>query len=313
MFKRILVIVDAHPGNLAAVAHGAGWARRHRAELVLFHALPPYAMPLSDAPAFIAVTPEEFRRAALAAADRLLSTAAAVAEGAGVVPRCVTGEGDGEARCVLEAVRKHRCDLVIAAAPGQGAWMRLLSGHVIPRLITASPVPVCVVRASPAASATPGVGASPVMVLLEQGDAGSAAVDLAIAFAAVQGSELLLVDLPPAREATLPEALGLPGRSGAEAAQAVALSGAAAALLDASRRGVRAMALSVVSPHDIAQAAQVQHCELIVLPGPGGNALMRLLSGNVVPMMVTESLVPVLVCPSAHADGRETSHAHVDP
>lgn len=148
MYKRILIVVDRRPVSRAAVKEGVAMAAAQGAELVLFHVMPRYSVPMADMAPFAMTSLEDFRQSARAAADRLLSTAAARAEKAGVKAHRLTGSGDDDALCIVEAARKRRCDLIIAASEGRNALMRLLTGSVIPGLITASTVPVLVVKAA---------------------------------------------------------------------------------------------------------------------------------------------------------------------
>ena len=61
--------------------------------------------------------------------------------------KSVTGSGEDDARVIVEAARKRRCDLIVVASEGRNALLRLLTGSVIPGVITASPVPVMVCKA----------------------------------------------------------------------------------------------------------------------------------------------------------------------
>ena len=146
MYKRILIVVDQRAVTRAAVKEGLAIATAHDADVVFCHVLPRYAMPVADVPPFVAVSPQEFQRSAMAVADKQLSAAQKVAEKAGVVSQRVTGSGEDDARCIVDVARKRRCDLIVAASEGRNALLRLLTGSVIPGLITSFPVPVLVVK-----------------------------------------------------------------------------------------------------------------------------------------------------------------------
>lgn len=146
MYKRILIVVDQRAVTRAAVNEGVSIATAHGAEVLFFHVLPRYSVPVADAPPFVVISPQEFQQSAMATADKQLSAAQKVAEKAGVLSQRATGSGDDDARCIAEAARKRRCDLIVAASEGRNALLRLLTGSVIPGLITSSPVPVLVVK-----------------------------------------------------------------------------------------------------------------------------------------------------------------------
>ena len=146
MYKRILIVVDPRPVARAAVTEGVLAAQAHGAELVFFTVMPRYSVPVTDAPPFVLESPQDFQLAAKANADRLLAAAAVAADRAGLKSRCEIGSGEDDARCIVEAARKYRCDLIVVASEGRNALMRMLLGSVIPGLITSSPVPVLVCK-----------------------------------------------------------------------------------------------------------------------------------------------------------------------
>ena len=149
MYKRILIVVDPRAVTRAAVQEGTSMAKIHGAEVVFFHVLPRYSVPLADAPPFAMVSPQEFQQEAKTHAQRILATASAAADKAGVMSRTAMGSGEDDAHCIVEAARKRRCDLIVVASEGRNALLRLLVGSAIPGLITASPVPVLICKSRP--------------------------------------------------------------------------------------------------------------------------------------------------------------------
>ncbi|MDP3225733.1 MAG: universal stress protein, partial [Rubrivivax sp.] len=76
----------------------------------------------------------------------------------------------------------------------------------------------------------------------------------------------------------------------------------AQAMAAAAAQGVPAQALRLAdgtSGHAVAASAQQQACELIVIAHEGHNAVMRMITGSVLPGLVTAATVPVLVCRDA--------------
>jgi nucleotide-binding universal stress UspA family protein len=153
MYKRILIVVEPRPIARAAVSEGVAVAQAHGAEALFFALLPRYSVPVLDTPPFVIESPQAFQQAARANADRLLAAATVVADRAGVKSRSSHGGGEDDVHCIVDAARKRRCDLIVVASEGRNALMRLLTGSVIPGLITQAPMPVLVVKPRPRAKA----------------------------------------------------------------------------------------------------------------------------------------------------------------
>ncbi len=153
MYKRILIVVGKGVAQRVAVTEGVALAKVHGAEVVFFSVLPRYIVPVADVPMFEMPSPQEFQREATANADRFLAAATVVADKAGVRSRTAVGAGQDDAECIVDTARKRRCNLIVVASAGRNAVMRLISGSVIPGLITHSTLPVLIVRQrSPASS-----------------------------------------------------------------------------------------------------------------------------------------------------------------
>lgn len=153
----------------------------------------------------------------------------------------------------------------------------------------------------PGLTADPPDGAviSRVMVVLQDSDETQAAATEGVALARAHGAEVFFVDIPEPPADTLVEGLQLSVTARAHLIDEMhrnAHHHQAAALGLARQEGVSAQTFSVASPHLIAQAAQSQSCDVIVVANTGHNAVVRLLIGDIVPMLITESSVPVLVC-----------------
>jgi nucleotide-binding universal stress UspA family protein len=146
MYRRILIVVDQRPVTQAAVLEGIALAAAHGAEAHFFCVLPRFTMPVPDAVAMVAVSADEFLQLAKADADKALKSASKVAEAAGVMAHCEMGSGDDDADCIIEQAKKRRSDVIVVASEGRNALMRLLTGSVIPGLITASPIPVLICK-----------------------------------------------------------------------------------------------------------------------------------------------------------------------
>lgn len=146
MVKRILIVVDPSPAAQSAIDEGVGLAAVHDAEVVFFHMLPQYPIPMVEELIWTIQAEDAFDRAARAEGQRLLAAAAAVAERAGVMHRSVVRQGQDTVTGIVDAARRRRCDLVVVASEGSNAVMRLMNGSVIPGLISAAPMPVMVCK-----------------------------------------------------------------------------------------------------------------------------------------------------------------------
>ena len=151
MYKRILIVVDAQPAARAAIDQGLSLARHHDAEVVFFTALAQPPLPLVDLAPVEPLAPQEFTREARTEAQRVLATAREAADEAGVMSHQVVGQGQNPSLAIAETARKRRCELVVVASDGHNALVRLLTGSVIPGLITASTIPILVCPGSPEA------------------------------------------------------------------------------------------------------------------------------------------------------------------
>ena len=148
MYKRIMIVVDDGAIARPAIDEGLALAKVHRAEVLFFHVLPNYVVPMSDMPPMVTLGPEQHRREVERTANRLLATASEQAKALGV--RCSTGVGSGvdAAECVARAASDRECHLVVIGSHGRTAIQRLIFGSVVTRLITLAPVPVLVCKPS---------------------------------------------------------------------------------------------------------------------------------------------------------------------
>jgi nucleotide-binding universal stress UspA family protein len=146
MYQKILVVVTAHAASQAAVRHAVQLAGVHGSELLFLYVMPRYVLPIADMPPAVLEPPEEFLRAARETADSHLAEAMREAQAAGVMSNRSMTSGTDDALSIAEAAVRQHCDLIVAATEGRNAVMRILSGSVLPGLITAATVPVLVCR-----------------------------------------------------------------------------------------------------------------------------------------------------------------------
>jgi len=314
MFKRILVIVEAD-GSAAARTGALALARQHEGELVFFSLMPRYPVPVADAPLITPMSNDEFDQQARQAAVKMLDAAVREAEAQGVMSRAAIGAGEDDTDCILEAAQKRHCDLIVAAADGRNAVMRLITGSLIPGLITRSPLPLLIIDAGPRAPEPPAGDSFPpplrrILVVVEDREAARSAVHEGLALARWHGAEVLFVHPTPRDMAPVVDGSAVAAVSGdawLQALHAQAERVLTLALAAAAAQGVKAQALRLAdgtSGHALAASAQHQSCDLIVVAHEGHNAFMRMITGSVVPGLVTAASVPVLVCRDASSTPR---------
>ncbi len=150
MYRRILIVVAVRPEARTAVREGVELARVHGAEVRFVCIVPQTVGPVVEMTplmpmAAVEVSEQETRRLAESALDdaRVQATRAGVA-----CQTVATLDGDA-VRFITTVAREQQCDLVVATAEPRNALLRLLSGSVVPGLITQTSVPVLVCHEAP--------------------------------------------------------------------------------------------------------------------------------------------------------------------
>jgi len=159
MFNKIMVLVDDQPASRSAIEQGVAMAQAHHASVLFLYLLPAYTFPVMDMPgggmaAIAAQSADEFEKQAQEEASTLLRGAEATAQAANVPSEACTTPGDASAEHIAETAVTQECQLIVVAASGDNAVIRLLTGSLIPGLISKSSVPVMVcppARSEPAA------------------------------------------------------------------------------------------------------------------------------------------------------------------
>lgn len=149
MYQRILILLDDQVASQSAVKQGVEIARTHQAAVLFLYILPPPTVPMVDMPAgamsaFSAQSIEKFEQQASDEASDALKAAEVVANEAGVASEKRMASGGVTAADVVDVAVSSRCELIVVASVGSNAVVRLLTGSLIPGLITKSSVPVMV-------------------------------------------------------------------------------------------------------------------------------------------------------------------------
>lgn len=146
MYKKVMIVVDEGEVAHSALAEGLTLAKSHRAQVLFFHVLPNYVMPVADATPLLYVSPEQYQRAVKRLASRILDAAAAEAHAKQVASSGAVGSDVDAATCIANAAAEHECDLIVVGSHGRNAMQRLIFGSVVTRLVTLAPVPLLVCK-----------------------------------------------------------------------------------------------------------------------------------------------------------------------
>lgn len=144
MYKRILIVVNDQPATQAAIGQGIEVARVHHAEVLFMYVLPTFNYPIVDVPSVGMLSAEQFYREAREGAASALRAATARAEASDVFSINVIGTAEHADVYVAEEASRRRCDLIVVGTEGSNALMRVLTGSIVPGLITNATVPVMV-------------------------------------------------------------------------------------------------------------------------------------------------------------------------
>lgn len=152
-----------------------------------------------------------------------------------------------------------------------------------------------------------------IMIVVDDQPASRVAIEEGTSLAARHGAEAVYLALLPAYPVSVAGDMAIGAVAPAEFRQS-ALANADELLSDAMSAALRAgvVARRTHGPEGgdarcIVEAARRRQCDLIVVGSAGGNAVMRLLNGSLVPGLITASQMPVLVCKKTGA-ARRTVH-----
>lgn len=284
MFKRALLVLEpARPADAFAKA-ALAMARPGLAEVVF------YTPAQRSAP-----------NPAQPPLDPCHAQARCEAEAQGVLSRSVPAPKGELADSIVNAARLARCDVIMAASDAGNAVVRLINGSFVPGLVTASPLPVLLwpSHAPPGASGKTSNG--PLLVILDHGEPLETTCARALQLARERAASLHFVHITPSCIGPVVDGGGLVMDMDTRLLTE---------MLSQSRRLVDAActraAMAGVTAHgtcmapgttarDIARMAAEQACSLIIVGHRGRHAVLRLLSGHLIPGLITTASTPVLI------------------
>ncbi|MFC4933009.1 universal stress protein [Massilia sp. GCM10023247] len=145
MFKRILLPTDGSELSARAVLAGVNFAKEAGAQVVGMTALPDFRTITADAD-MLESTEDEYLAASEARGNRLLATVVNAARDAGVPCTTELVRSDQPYAAILEAARRHGCDLIIMASHGRRGISGILLGSETQKVLVHSAIPVLVMR-----------------------------------------------------------------------------------------------------------------------------------------------------------------------
>jgi nucleotide-binding universal stress UspA family protein len=147
-YKHILLPTDGSSLSEQSVKAGVDLARAIGARVTgLFVAPAPTPVVFEHHVPVAYMTPEEHQRAIEQAAGRFLGVVDKAAKAAGVPCECTTVTSDFPADAIVEAAKKHHCDLIVMASHGRHGVKALLLGSETNKVLAHASVPVLVHRA----------------------------------------------------------------------------------------------------------------------------------------------------------------------
>ena len=148
MYQRILIATDGSKLSEKAVSSGISLAAALDAEIIAFSAAPRY--PLMYFEGAVILTAAEESRIEKEWHQQSQALVDAVQEEAhrhSVKAKAVTGTNSGSiSECIIQAAKKHKCDLIVMASHGRKGISRVLLGSETLDVLTHSHVPVLVLR-----------------------------------------------------------------------------------------------------------------------------------------------------------------------
>ena len=152
MYKKILVVVDDRVVTQSAIRQAIEMAQGFRADVHFFYVLPSLEGIGFDIPVATNIPNVDTQKTLVAHAQGMLAAACELAEQAGIHCLSAVGFSADAAQCVADAARRKHCNLIVVGTEEKNAVLRILTGSIVPRLISVASVPVLVCREAGSAS-----------------------------------------------------------------------------------------------------------------------------------------------------------------
>ncbi len=145
MFKHLLIATDGSELSNKAVEQGLSLARGLGAKVTVVTVTEPFA---ASIPAEVAVvfSREDYEKAVVSSAERILQSVSAAAAANGVPCETVHVKNQYPAEGIINLATTRECDLIVMASHGRRGIPRLVLGSEANRVVTQSTVPVLICR-----------------------------------------------------------------------------------------------------------------------------------------------------------------------
>jgi nucleotide-binding universal stress UspA family protein len=147
LYHHLLVPSDGTQLSLRALDQALALAKALGAQLTLLHVQPPLPVPLVGMGDMLdPATVDSLSKTAERESERILQDAEAAARAAGLAIRTEVVKQDLPYRAIVEAAKRHGCDLIVMASHGRKGLSGLLIGSETQRVLLHAPISVLVVR-----------------------------------------------------------------------------------------------------------------------------------------------------------------------
>ena len=147
MYKHILVPTDGSELSDKAINAAIDFARETGARVTGFTAVPEYQVPgEAELMSRRAVSPDQHERNSQRLAQEVLGRIAERARFTGVEFDTAYVQSDRPHEAIIEAARKHGCDLIFMASHGRRGILKLIHGSETQGVLTHSSIPTLVFR-----------------------------------------------------------------------------------------------------------------------------------------------------------------------
>lgn len=146
MYQRVMIVIDDRTVSQSCILQGLELARVHQATAVFLYLLPKMNFAGLDSLSIADITDEALSVGSRAHGERILTAAREAAEDLGIHSFGLMGLGEDNVQCVVDAAKAQHCDIIVVGTEGRNAVIRLLTGNIVPGLISQASVPVLVCR-----------------------------------------------------------------------------------------------------------------------------------------------------------------------
>ena len=147
MYQKILIATDGSTLSRKAVSSGLQLAALTGADIVALKVVPRYPISYFEGGVALSVNnvadvEKQWAEAAMAVVEKVKDAA----EAEGIKAKAMTVSSDFTAEAIINAAKKHKCDLIVMASHGRRGMKRLLMGSETMHVLTHSHIPVLVLR-----------------------------------------------------------------------------------------------------------------------------------------------------------------------